>query len=223
VPWNNPEPHSLGFSQDVGIRGFGGLSRRTAVELGLGQRGARMGVLGTIGNTMGGWDSLLQGVSAGVMNIYNAKAQAKMLRQYNRMLMLRGQLGAATGNAPGGVIMGGVPAANPGLMFGGGGGGGWGLSEFPSLPDIAGGVFGGIGDAAVSLGERILAPSPAARTRAPRLVGSVNNATGKAVFYRYVGAPILFRGDLTTLKTVRKAVSKFGGLAGARRTFRRRR
>lgn len=56
----------------------------------------------------------------------------------------------------------------------------------------------------------------------PRLIGAVNNATGKSAFYRYVGAPILFRGDLATLKTVKKAVSRFGGLAGARRPFRAR-
>jgi hypothetical protein len=58
----------------------------------------------------------------------------------------------------------------------------------------------------------------------PRLVGAVDNASGKAFFYRYVGAPILFRGDLATLKTVKKAVSRFGGLAGCRGgRFRRRR
>jgi len=57
----------------------------------------------------------------------------------------------------------------------------------------------------------------------PRLIGSVNNTTGVAKFYRYVGAPILFRGDLQTLKTAKRAVSKFGGVAGARRPFRARR
>jgi len=61
------------------------------------------------------------------------------------------------------------------------------------------------------------------RTSPPRIVGSVNNSTGKSVFYRYVGAPILFRGDLTTLKTVKKAVSKFGGLARATSGFPHRR
>jgi hypothetical protein len=61
------------------------------------------------------------------------------------------------------------------------------------------------------------------RTSPPRIVGSINNSTGKSAFYRYVGAPILFRGDLTTLKTVKKAVSKFGGLARATSGFPHRR
>jgi hypothetical protein len=107
-----------------------------------------------------------------------------------------------------------------------------GVWDFPPLPEIAEGVFDTIGEGAVSLGEAIFGGgAPVAtttavatrRTSPPRIVGAIDNASGKSFFYRYVGAPILFRGDLTTLKTAKKAVSKFGGLVRTGGTFRRKR
>jgi hypothetical protein len=75
-------------------------------------------------------------------------------------------------------------------------------------------------------GDAPVATTTAVTTRRaspPRIVGAIDNATGKSFFYRYVGAPILFRGDLTTLKTAKRAVSKFGGLVRTGGTFRRKR
>lgn len=89
-----------------------------------------------------------------------------------------------------------------------------------------GAVVGAAGGAAAgALGNMAMnaltgAPSGGSRVRAPRIVGAIDNNTGRSYFYRYVGAPILFRGDLSTLKTVKKAVGKFGGLARSTGHFR---
>lgn len=99
------------------------------------------------------------------------------------------------------------------------GGGDSMLDEFMNW--IAGGNQGGNVSAPTVIDQNGR-PCVVRKPPPPRLIGAVNNATGKSAFYRYVGAPILFRGDLATLRTVKKAVSKFGGLAGARRPFRAR-
>ena len=99
---------------------------------------------------------------------------------------------------------------------------GWG-----SLDDFINGTYnaitGGSDVASPVVPDANGNPCVVRRPPIPRLIGSVNNMTGVAKFYRYVGAPILFRGDLQTLKTAKRAVSKFGGVAGARCPFRARR
>jgi hypothetical protein len=91
----------------------------------------------------------------------------------------------------------------------------------PSFWDIWNAISGGGGGMANPV--TAVGAGVARRTSPPRIVGAIDNTTGRSFFYRYVGAPILFRGDLTTLKTAKKAVSKFGGLARATSGFRRRR
>lgn len=189
------------------------------------------GVFGTQGQS-GGWGDVLNAGVNLLGGYLGGKLQLKAQKQQQRLL-LRAYGAGGAGMVPTQLNMNPATLAG-GLNFGGG------PIVSGLLPDVAGTAGGAIGGAVtggeiagpvgaavggvLGAGAGYLASSPSSRARVPRLVGSVNNQTGRAVFYRYVGAPILFRGDLQTLKTVRKAVSKFGGVAGVRRsTFRRRR
>ncbi len=89
---------------------------------------------------------------------------------------------AGLGSSLLGGVLGGLGTEALGL-FGGGGGG------LPALPGVApGGIF------------RVTQPGLRARS----LFHITNPSTGREVWYRNVGQPILFSGDLRTCKRVRK-------------------
>ena len=163
-----------------------------------------MSALGFSGASGGSdWGGVLQSGLGAIANVAMAKIQAKALR--------RASLGFAAG----------VPASPSPLMIPG-------LDQGGSIWDALGRVLAPAAGSLLAGDETPVATGPATacptrKPGPPRLVGAVDNATGRSVFYRYVGRPILFAGDYTTLKTARKAVSRFGGAGVTGRTFRRRR
>jgi hypothetical protein len=216
------------------------------------KRSPNMATFGSAGASLsGGWGDVLNTGLSVLGQWAGAKAQRKAQKQQLKMMRQYAQLTGgggivATGMADPRIVYG--QAANPMASITPSLGSTFnfasltgpslpttasrGVWDLPSLPEVAEGVFDAIGEGAVSLGETIFGGgAPVATTTAvatrraspPRIVGAIDNATGKSFFYRYVGAPILFRGDLTTLKTAKRAVSKFGGLVRTGGTFRRRR
>ena len=98
----------------------------------------------------------------------------------------------------GGALLGGALGglATEALGFFGGGGGG-----VPALPGVApGGIF------------RVTQPGLRARS----LFHITNPSTGREVWYRNVGQPILFSGDLRTCKRVRKVARLAARSSGKR-------
>lgn len=185
-----------------------------------------MPVFGSAGASLsGGWsDVASQGLSV-LGSWASAKAQRKALKQQTKLLRMLGGAQLTPPLSP--VVNAANPFASVTPNIGSTASFAQSLNlpstsvwDLPTLPQAAEGVFDTIGESAVSAwdtlfgGAQPVATTAVATRRAspPRIVGAIDNASGKSFFYRYVGAPILFRGDLQTLKTARKAVSKFGGV-----------
>ncbi len=97
---------------------------------------------------------------------------------------------------------------------------------FPLIPGIAEllGLNGGVGTALQQRQAGALAVSPG-RFFQPTMTSvvpirdltDVNPATGKTHFWRHMGTPVLFSGDLATVKRVSRIASRVNRRLGRRR------
>lgn len=194
---------------------IGGFYNRTA-------KGEGMGLLfgGSGANLSGGtdWGSIIGGIGAAVTDIYRTKAQTKLLRSMSS----GARRPMAMPQYPG------VPAAAPWPSLAPTTGGGP-FQDVSWTDDVLSGGLPGIAEWAFG---NMLAPggggsAVAARSgRPPALVGAWDQNTQRGAFYRYVGKPVLFSGDLTHLKRTRKVIRRFAspaGLSAGRGSLRRRR
>lgn len=190
-------------------------------------------------NGGGGWGgssdwlgSLLGGVTSATFGYLQAKQQTKMLNALAKLRLNTPTFGTPLNNPLAGIgglgaglgsgLVGGLPFDLGGLSTGGAGAAAGGVLG----GEIGGPIGAGIGGALGGLAGLALGGSGTA-TRTPHLVGAWNQQTQRGAFYRYVGRPVLFQGDITNLKRTRKVLRRFavpaGIAAGCRRRVRRRR
>jgi hypothetical protein len=170
------------------------------------------------------WGAIVGGLGQGVLSIFQAKQQRKLMSS----LLKTGRMPVGSG-AYGGLpvnTFAGVPAATTGGGLGsiaamGALGAGLGFG----LPDIANALPGGLEESGTGLfGPDLFRPTNAGQRQ--NMLDAVNPATGERQYWRPVGRPIMFTGDAALLKRTRKMVRKMSSTAGCGfggRTFRRKR
>lgn len=175
--------------------------------------------------------------AAGIIgNIYQTKAQTKLLRQMNRMnagqwmAAARGQMAPPiyTGGIAQSFLPATVPAAGGGLGSLGGlggllGGGGMIAGAAGLLPNLLPGGLEEVGSGTGLFGLDMFEPTKSGQ-RARKVLRATNPSTGNDTYWRHVGAPMLFRGDLRVAKLVNKVAQRAArGRARCGPTFRKRR
>jgi len=183
---------------------------------------------GTTGGTFGGgdWASAITGLGNGVLNLLAQKQQVKALKKMQRIQM-RGAItgpGGATGmNLISAFAPSGVPATTGGLGAAGGGALAAAIASMFGLPGGVGDILpGGLEESGTGLfGLDLFRPTAAGQRQ--RMLDATNPATGERQYWRPVGKPVLFAGDVALNRRIQKIARKVGGGSRCAPTFRRRR
>lgn len=174
------------------------------------------------------WGSIIGGVANLGFGYATAKQQAKALKRLAKLRMNVPSFGAGSmlqqlGGVGGGPIMNFAPSASSGLggaLAGALGGLATGLT-LPSLGGLTDMLPGGLEEG----GTGVFGPdlfAPVAGGRRQRMISAPNDS-GEMVYWRPVGKPVMFTGDLALLKRTRKVLGKFNSFGPARCLRRRRR
>lgn len=173
------------------------------------------------GGTMGGggfdWGGFATQAANIIGGIYSTKAQTKLLRQMNRMGS-RQFLAAATGRLPVGPLNYAMPFSGVPAASGSAGGGQLGsvlatlglgglLPSPGGIADVLPGGLEEIGAGTGLFGLDMFEPTKSGQRARPLLMAN-NPSSGRVNFWRSVGAPMLFRGDLRVAKLVNKVAQR---------------
>jgi len=159
------------------------------------------------------WGSLLGNVAQLGFGYAGAKQQAKALKRLAKLRLNVPTFGSPLATGFAGPM---VPASGGGATFGGPGalaigGAGLALGNFGGLTDM---LPGGLEEGGTGIfGPDLFAPTAASKRQ--RMI-SAPNASGEMVYWRPVGKPVLFSGDLSLLKRTRKVLGKYGSFGRAR-------
>jgi hypothetical protein len=174
------------------------------------------------GGSGGGFDW-----TAFATNAANIAGQILAQKQQLKMLKAMNRGGAMLSPAALG-FSGGVPATVPAAVpaLGAGVGGLTASLTLPSVGGIADMLPGGLEE--IGSGTGVFGPDlfePAKRgQRARRFIRAVNPSTGNETYWRHVGAPLLFRGDLGVCKLVNRVAARAArGVRARGGRFRRKR
>lgn len=172
------------------------------------------------------WGGIINAIGGATFGYLNAKNQTKQLKQLAKLRLNVPTIGTPLQNPLAGV--GGLGFSSGGLGAGGAAvlGGLGGLATGLGLPSLGGltdMLPGGLEEGGTGLFGPDLFRAVSAGAR-QRMIDAPHPTTGERVYWRPVGKPILFSGDVSLLKRVRKVSRKLNAGCGvARATFRRRR
>jgi hypothetical protein len=175
--------------------------------------GATGGGLGGLGGT--DWGGLISQIGNATFGYLGAKQQNKQL---NKLLRLTGGGGLANS------FVGPAAGMGAGSILGSGGsilaGAGAGLAGLLGLgPDM---LPGGLEEGGTGMfGPDLFAPTAASSRQ--RMIHAEHPTSGEMVYWRPVGRPVLFSGDLQLLKRTRKTIGRYCAPAGIQRARRGRR
>ncbi len=163
------------------------------------------------GGALGGLAGALGGIASVLPSVLAQREQTKQLKALAKLVGGR-TLGAGSAFV--------APSANPAVVSQGFG---------PLAGILAGAAAGGLGSVLAGLGPDLLPGgleesgtgffgpdlfAPTAASARQRMIDAPHPTSGERVYWRPVGRPILFAGDLSLLRMTRKKLRRFAGPAG---------